>query len=138
MVLLHSHGAYYLWGRERELEGDDVHPTLIEMRESYGKKAIGTEMVRRGYVVISIDNRGTKTPQGREWRKSIYGQIGILASFDQMAAVEKILKTYDFIDSSRVGSWGWSGGGQMTLNLMFRFPEILWFEGWYKSCTCCY
>jgi dienelactone hydrolase len=55
VVLLHSHGAYYLWGRERELEGDDVHPTLIEMRESYGKKAIGTEMVRRGYVVISID-----------------------------------------------------------------------------------
>jgi dienelactone hydrolase len=55
VVLLHSHGGYYLWGRERELEGDDVHPTLIEMRESYGKKAIGTEMVRRGYVVISID-----------------------------------------------------------------------------------
>ena len=55
VVLLHSHGAYYLWGRERELEGDDVHPTLIEMRDSYGKKAIGTELVRRGYVVISID-----------------------------------------------------------------------------------
>ncbi len=55
VVLLHSHAAYYMWGRERELEGDDVHPTLIEMRESYGKKAIGTEMVRQGYVVISID-----------------------------------------------------------------------------------
>ncbi len=81
-------------------------------------------MADLGYVVISIDNRGTKTPRGREWRKSIYGQIGILASFDQKAAVEKILKTYDFIDSSRVGSWGWSGGGQMTLNLMFRFPEV--------------
>lgn len=81
-------------------------------------------MADLGYVVVSIDNRGTKTPRGREWRKSIYGQIGILASFDQKAAVEKILKTYDFIDSSRVGSWGWSGGGQMTLNLMFRFPEL--------------
>lgn len=81
-------------------------------------------MAKLGYVVISIDNRGTKTPRGRDWRKSIYGQVGILASFDQKAAVEKILKTYDFIDSSRVGSWGWSGGGQMTLNLMFRFPEI--------------
>jgi dipeptidyl-peptidase-4 len=81
-------------------------------------------MADLGYIVISIDNRGTKTPRGREWRKSIYGQIGILASFDQKAAVEKILKTYDFIDSSRVGSWGWSGGGQMTLNLMFRFPEL--------------
>ena len=81
-------------------------------------------MARLGYVVISIDNRGTKTPRGREWRKSIYGKIGILASSDQKAAVEKLLKTYEFIDPSRVGSWGWSGGGQMTLNLMFRYPEI--------------
>lgn len=81
-------------------------------------------MARLGYVVISIDNRGTKTPRGREWRKSIYGQIGILASYDQMNAATQILKTYDFIDSSRVGIWGWSGGGQMTLNLMFRYPEI--------------
>ncbi len=55
VVLLHSHGGYYLWGRERELEGDDVHPTLIDMRQYYGNKAIGTELVRRGYVVISID-----------------------------------------------------------------------------------
>ena len=81
-------------------------------------------MADLGYVIISIDNRGTKTPRGRDWRKSIYGQIGILASYDQKAAMEKVLKTYDFIDPTRVGSWGWSGGGQMTLNLMFRFPEI--------------
>lgn len=77
-----------------------------------------------GYIIISIDNRGTKSPRGRDWRKSIYGQIGILASYDQKNAVEQVLKTYPFIDSSRVGSWGWSGGGQMTLNLMFRFPEL--------------
>jgi len=81
-------------------------------------------MADLGYVVISIDNRGTKTPRGRDWRKSIYGQIGILASFDQKAAVEAVLRSYDFIDPSRVGSWGWSGGGQMTLNLMFRYPEL--------------
>ena len=77
-----------------------------------------------GYVVISIDNRGTKTPRGRQWRKSIYGQIGILASQDQMEAARQIFKTYSFIDTARVGMWGWSGGGQMTLNGMFRYPEI--------------
>ncbi|SHN08787.1 dipeptidyl-peptidase-4 [Cyclobacterium lianum] len=77
-----------------------------------------------GYVVISIDNRGTKTPRGRDWRKSIYGQIGILAAKDQYHATKQILSTYDFIDSSRVGIWGWSGGGQMTLNCMFRYPEL--------------
>ncbi len=81
-------------------------------------------LAQMGYIVMSIDNRGTKTPRGREWRKSIYGQIGILASKDQYAGARKILSTYDFIDASRVGIWGWSGGGQMTLNCLFRYPEL--------------
>jgi len=81
-------------------------------------------LAQQGYVVMSVDNRGTKTPRGRAWKKSIYGQIGILASKDQAKAAQQILASYDFLDSSRVGIWGWSGGGQMTLNLMFRYPEI--------------
>ncbi len=81
-------------------------------------------LAQQGYVVISVDNRGTKTPRGRAWRKSIYGQIGILASLDQAAAARKLLETYSFLDPDRVGIWGWSGGGSMTLNCMFRFPEL--------------
>ncbi len=81
-------------------------------------------MAQQGYVIMSVDNRGTKTPRGNAWRKSIYGQIGILASEDQSKAATKTLSTYDFLDSDRVGIWGWSGGGQMTLNCMFRYPEI--------------
>lgn len=81
-------------------------------------------LAQQGYIVISVDNRGTKTPRGRAWRKSIYGQIGILASLDQAAAARKLLDTYSFLDPDRVGIWGWSGGGSMTLNCMFRFPEI--------------
>lgn len=81
-------------------------------------------MAQQGYIVMSVDNRGTKTPRGNKWRKSIYGQIGILASEDQSKAAKKIVNTYSFIDRSRVGIWGWSGGGQMTLNCMFRYPEI--------------
>ncbi len=82
-----------------------------------------TYMAQQGYVVMSVDNRGTKTPRGNAWRKSIYGQIGILASADQNKAAKKILSSYPFLDSDRVGIWGWSGGGQMTLNCMFRYPE---------------
>jgi len=81
-------------------------------------------LAQKGYIVMSVDNRGTKVPRGREWRKSIYGQIGILASQDQSRAALKIFSMYPFIDSSRVGIWGWSGGGQMTLNCMFRYPKI--------------
>jgi dipeptidyl-peptidase-4 len=81
-------------------------------------------MSQQGNIVMSIDNRGTKTPRGKAWRNSIYGQIGILASQDQADAAKKIFTMYPFIDTSRVGIWGWSGGGQMTLNCMFRHPDI--------------
>lgn len=81
-------------------------------------------LAQKGYVVVSVDNRGTRTPRGHKWRQSIYGQIGILASEDQSKAAKKILSTYSFLDPTRVGMWGWSGGGQMTLNCMFRYPDI--------------
>jgi dipeptidyl-peptidase-4 len=81
-------------------------------------------LAQQGYVVMSFDNRGTPAPRGREWRKSIYRQIGILASADQAAAVKSVLKERPYLDPTRVGVWGWSGGGSMTLNALFRYPEI--------------
>ena len=78
----------------------------------------------KGYVVMSFDNRGTPSPRGREWRKCVYGQIGSLASADQAAAVKSVLASRPCLDTSRVGIWGWSGGGSMTLNMLFRYPEI--------------
>ncbi|MDY7395854.1 S9 family peptidase [Aureibaculum sp. 2210JD6-5] len=81
-------------------------------------------LAQQGYIVMSIDNRGTPAPKGREWRKSVYGQIGVLSSKDQAEATQKIVETYPFVDEDRIGIWGWSGGGSMTLNMMFRYPEI--------------
>ena len=81
-------------------------------------------LAQQGYVVMSFDNRGTPAPRGSEWRKSIYRQIGILASADQAAAVKSVLKERPYLDPERVGVWGWSGGGSMTLNALFRYPEI--------------
>ncbi len=81
-------------------------------------------LAQQGYVVMSFDNRGTPAPRGRQWRKSIYRQIGILASADQAAAVKSVLKERPYLDPERVGVWGWSGGGSMTLNALFRYPEI--------------
>ncbi|MCP5046803.1 MAG: S9 family peptidase [bacterium] len=79
---------------------------------------------QQGYIVISVDNRGTPAPRSREWRKSIYRQIGILASADQAAAARAIIKNRPYIDPQRIGIWGWSGGGSMTLNALFRYPEL--------------
>lgn len=81
-------------------------------------------LAQKGYVVMSFDNRGTPAPRGREWRRSVYRQIGVLASADQAAAVKSVLKERPHLDPDRVGVWGWSGGGSMTLNALFRYPEI--------------
>jgi dipeptidyl-peptidase-4 len=83
-----------------------------------------TMLAQQGYIVASVDNRGTPAPKGRSWRKSIYGKVGILAPVDQAKAVRTLLAERPYLDPQRVGSWGWSGGGQMTLNLMFRYPDL--------------
>ncbi|MBP1635742.1 MAG: family peptidase, partial [Acidobacteria bacterium] len=80
-------------------------------------------LAQRGYIVLSVDNRGTPAPRGRAWRKAVYRQIGILAHEDQAAAVRAIA-TWPDVDASRVGVWGWSGGGSMTLNAMFHHPDV--------------
>lgn len=79
---------------------------------------------QQGYIVMSVDNRGTPAPRGRKWRKIVYRQIGVLASEEQAAAAKAIIDRWKFVDAARIGIWGWSGGGSMTLNMMFRHPEI--------------
>jgi dipeptidyl-peptidase-4 len=79
-------------------------------------------IAREGYVVVSLDNEGTPAPRGRAWRKSIYRQIGLLNSAEQSQAIAAFERSHPFIDTSRVGMWGHSGGGSATLNEMFRYP----------------
>ena len=81
-------------------------------------------VAQQGYVVVSVDNRGTPAPRGREWRKCVYGQVGILASADQAAAVRALQQRWSWFDGDRVAIWGWSGGGSMTLNALFRYPDL--------------
>lgn len=80
-------------------------------------------LTQQGYIVASVDNQGTNSPRGRAWRKVVYRQIGILASQEQAAAAREIAKR-PYVDAARIGVWGWSGGGSMTLNLLFRSPEL--------------
>ena len=81
-------------------------------------------LAQQGYIVMSIDPRGTPAPRGREWRKCIYRKVGIMAPADHAAAVKALMAQKPYLDASRVGIWGWSGGGQMTLNAMFKYPDL--------------
>lgn len=76
-----------------------------------------------GYLVVSIDNRGTPAPKGAAWRRSIAGSLGPLSTEDQAAALKELGRIKPYVDLSRVGIWGWSGGGSNTLNAMFRQPD---------------
>jgi dipeptidyl-peptidase-4 len=76
-----------------------------------------------GYLYVSVDCRGSMAPRGRDWRKSIYRQIGRLNIRDMAMGAKEVLK-WSFCDTSRVAVHGWSGGGSSTLNLLFQYPEI--------------
>ena len=80
-------------------------------------------LTQQGFIVASVDNRGTRAPKGRDWRKSIYKKIGSITVRDQVDALDAMAKRWDVIDTDRVGVWGHSGGGSSTLNLLFRHGD---------------
>jgi len=81
-------------------------------------------LAQQGYVIMSVDNRGTPAPKGRAWRKCVYQKVGLLPSGEQAAATRALSKKWSWIDRDRIGIWGWSGGGSMTLNALFRYPDL--------------
>jgi len=101
-------------------------PAGSTVRDSWGGRNYLWHLLlnQKGYIVASLDNRGTNVPRGRAWRKSVYRQVGILAAQDQAAALCRMLKDKPYIDSERIGIWGWSGGGSMSLNMIFRYPKL--------------
>ncbi len=79
-------------------------------------------LTQRGIVVASIDNRGTGA-RGRDWRKIVYGQLGVVETRDQAAAARRIGR-WPYVDSTRMAIWGWSYGGFMSLNVLFQHPDV--------------
>ncbi|WP_411359584.1 S9 family peptidase [Pseudidiomarina salilacus] len=82
-----------------------------------------TYLTQQGYIVASIDNRGTRSPRGYDWRRSIYKNLGVVTVRDQYDALQAMLERWSFIDADRVAIWGHSGGGSQTLNALFRYPD---------------
>jgi dipeptidyl-peptidase 4 len=81
-------------------------------------------LTQQGYVVMSVDARGTPAPKGRDWRKALYQKIGVVSSQDWEKAVQALGAQHPWMDQRRLAIWGWSGGGAMTLNMMFRYPDL--------------
>jgi dipeptidyl-peptidase-4 len=101
-------------------------PAGVTVRDSWGGSAglFHDAIAQQGYLVISFDNQGTPAPKGREWRKCVYGAVGVLSSKQQVEAIEELARERNYIDTTRMAIWGWSGGGSNTLNVMLRYPGV--------------
>jgi dipeptidyl-peptidase-4 len=69
-------------------------------------------LASKGYIVVSVDNRGTGF-RGQRFKKETYLQLGKLEIEDQIAAAE-YFGSLDYVDKQRIGIWGWSYGGFMS------------------------
>jgi dipeptidyl-peptidase-4 len=103
--------------------GEPASQTVVD-RWGGSNALFNRALANEGYLVLSFDNRGTPAPKGTAWRKVVYGTVGDLSSKEQAAAVRAFAASHPFVDSDRIGVWGWSGGGSNTLNAMFRFPDV--------------
>lgn len=103
--------------------GEPASQTVVD-RWGGGRMLFHRALAEAGYLVVSVDNRGTPAPRGAAWRTIVYGTVGDLSSKDQAAAIRALAARHAFIDRDRIGVWGWSGGGSNTLNAMFRFPDV--------------
>lgn len=75
---------------------------------------------QRGYVYFTIDNRGASN-RGRDFESHIQRRMGSVEVEDQLVGLD-YLKSLDFVDADRVGIWGWSYGGYMTLMTTLQAP----------------
>ncbi|WP_296278907.1 S9 family peptidase [Pseudoxanthomonas sp.] len=78
-------------------------------------------LAQQGYVVFSLDNRGTPR-RGAAFGGALYSKQGTVEVDDQLRGVEW-LKAQSFVDAKRIGVHGWSNGGYMTLMLLAKHSE---------------
>src|SRR5438309_5308591 len=121
--------------RPRDFDSTKTYPLLMYVYGETGAQTVLDQwfgspgvwfrtLADQGYLVASVDNRGTPAPKGRAWRKVVYGAIGVLSSGEQADAVRALTRSRRYLDSTRVAIWGWSGGGSSTLQALFRYPEV--------------
>ena len=81
-----------------------------------------TYMASQGFIVVCVDGRGTGG-RGAEFEKCTYLNLGVKEAEDQVSAA-KYVSELPYVDKNRIGIWGWSFGGYMTLMAMSEGTPI--------------
>ncbi len=95
------------------------HAQLVTNRWYLGRYDFWFQyMAQNGYIVFTIDNRGSDN-RGLEFEQSTFRHLGTKEIEDQLVGIN-YLKSLSYVDSNRIGVFGWSYGGFMTTSLMLR------------------
>jgi dipeptidyl-peptidase-4 len=79
-------------------------------------------LTEQGYIVFSLDGRGS-SGRGKAWEEPLLKRMGKIELEDQMVGVNW-LKSQPYVDGDRIGIWGWSYGGYMTLEALFNQGDV--------------
>ena len=95
------------------------HAHMIDARYNYDARGWDTYMAQRGYIMFTLDNRGSEH-RGTAFEQATFRKLGIEEMRDQLCGVA-FLKSLPYVDADRMGIHGWSFGGHMTTALMTSF-----------------
>jgi dipeptidyl-peptidase 4 len=122
---------YYRLFKPRHFDPSKRYPAIVDVYGGPGVQRIvdnwnGSSftqiLTRAGYVVFQLDNRGSAS-RGTAFQAPIHDQLGVAEVADQVQGA-RWLGSQSFVDPARIGVWGWSYGGYMTLMLMFKAPDV--------------
>jgi dipeptidyl-peptidase 4 len=97
-------------------------PGVQRVLDNWSGSSFTQILTRAGYVVFQLDNRGT-AHRGTRFQAPIHGRLGEIEVIDQCTGA-RWLASRSYVDPTRIGVWGWSYGGYMTLMMMFKAPEV--------------
>ncbi len=122
---------YYRLFKPRHFDPARHYPAIIDVYGGPGVQRVldtwtGASftqiLTRAGYVVFQLDNRGSAF-RGTAFQAPLHGKLGGVEVADQIQGA-RWLAAQEFVDSARIGVWGWSYGGYMTLMLMCKAPDV--------------
>jgi dipeptidyl-peptidase-4 len=88
------------------------------VRDGFGVMGMFDQfMAKQGIAMLKVDNRGMSN-RGKKFAVITYKHLGDIEFKDQIASLDQALAKFPQLDGNRVGFWGWSYGGSMTLNMM--------------------
>jgi dipeptidyl-peptidase-4 len=98
-------------------------PGVQRVTSSMGSHFMPQWLADQGFIVVSMDGRGTPG-RGRAWERAIRGSFGTIPLEDQAAALKALGERFPELDLERVGISGWSFGGYMSALAVLRKPDV--------------